>query len=275
MARKHFLESMEREIDFQREYEKLEVLCGSDMVCNHYAESVNTFIEHNFLKWSMRGNYCSYEELREQLGFPSCKTNNRYLFAFGVGMNEYILYCEMILNLISDLNMDVFQATRETVEIIRTTIDATISKIGFEIKTINGEIMIVEQSAVAMHVVDIIPDISEAVIEYNHYLLKGNLQRKKELLRVVADCLEPKRKELDRICGGMSNDFFLLVNKMNIRHNNVVPNSKNYNETFANMDNEAQEKWYDLIYEQGLALIVMLEQRKRTRVIDEYKKQQS
>lgn len=80
------------------------------------------------------------------------------------------------------------------------------------------------------------PDLAQIILEYHHYLLKGDLGAKKDRLRKLADALEPKRKELDNLNKTLCSDFFFLVNKMNIRHNNCDPSDKSkYVEKFDKM----------------------------------------
>lgn len=110
------------------------------------------------------------------------------------------------------------------------------------------------------------------IIEYNHYLLRGNLDRKRLLLIQISDALEPKRKTLEGINKEQTKDFFDLINNMNIRHNNLEPADKgNYNPVFASYTSAEQEAWYDLIYEQALMLYMLLEQLDRNKKIDTYK----
>ncbi len=119
-----------------------------------------------------------------------------------------------------------------------------------------------------------VPELADVVIEYNHYLLRGDLARKKGLLKQIADALEPNRNALRSLNNRQTEDFFQLVNTMNIRHNNCDSNdTKNYNAKFACMSASEKERWYDLIYEQGLALFVLLQQQDRNKKIDIYKQQ--
>ena len=275
MSRKHFLESMERENDYQKEYEKLEALCGTMIRGRYSSDSVNNMIDRKFLRWNSRNNYCTYEELRNQLGFSNQREFGVYTSLETVDLNRYLLFCEMIINLICDLHIKQNEILCEMCHAIENTINATVEKIGMEIIWSDEEYIIVEKNAVATHVADIMPELSEAVIEYNHYLLKGDMTRKKELLKAISDKLEPKRKTLNGICKGMSDDFFDLVNTMDIRHNNLdSSDTKKYNPVFAKMSVEEREAWYDLIYEQGLALVVMLDQQERNRLIKEYKSEE-
>ena len=110
------------------------------------------------------------------------------------------------------------------------------------------------------------------IIEYNHYLLRGDLEAKKQILKQIADALEPKRKTLEGFSKELTRNYFELVNTMNVRHNNLDPVDKgNYNAVFASYTLDQQESWYDLIYEQALMLFVLLEQQERSKIINEYK----
>ena len=84
--------------------------------------------------------------------------------------------------------------------------------------------------------------------------------------------MEPYRKDLNNYCNSMSDGFFYMVNNMNIRHNNCNPKDpKNYNQKFASISEEDQEKMYDVIYEEGLALFVMMGHQERLPIINGFK----
>lgn len=72
------------------------------------------------------------------------------------------------------------------------------------------------------------PEISYKVLEYNHYTMKGDIARKRETLRILADQLEPRRVELAAINKELANNVFFMFNNMNIRHNNCTEGDKNY-----------------------------------------------
>ena len=275
MSRLHFFEAIERSIDFQKEYEKLESMCDENYGYSRYSAgiTINTWIERNFRHWEKRSNYISFAELRKQLGFlVEYDDGNEYISGFDIDINKYLLFCEMMLNVIAGLQEYNNPAIEEVIIAFMDTIRATVEKAGLEIKTIDEEIMIVEKNAVAIEVADKQPEIAEAVIEYNHYLLRGDLNRKKILLKIIADALEPKRKELNGLNSKMTSDFFYMVNEMDVRHNNCNPNdSKNYKPKFALLNENDKESWYDCIYEQGLSLYMLLEQQDRNKKIASYK----
>ncbi len=265
---KHFFECLERENDYQREYEKLEWLCNRRWEGFYgNANSLNSWISIRFFEWKKRGNYCSFDEVREQLDFSQkCPPKN-------IDLLNYCLFCEMIINIMQQLGLgSSYSEPGNTFNIFANTVKATIEKAGLEFRKNGEEIIIVEKNAVAIEVAEENPDLAETVIEYNHYLLRGNLKRKQELLKKISDALEPKRKHLNSICSKETRDFFYLINSMNIRHNNCdKSDSAKYNADFAEMSNREKEKWYDLIYEQGLYLFTSLAQQDRTECVKEYK----
>ena len=80
------------------------------------------------------------------------------------------------------------------------------------------------------------------------------------------------RKDLEAICKTETSDFFFMVNNMNIRHNNCDPNdTTKYREEFATLSNQDKEEWYDIVYEQALALVVFQKQKDRNKKIKVYK----
>lgn len=275
--RKHFLESLEREIDYNREYRKLEEMVINERVYyyNPYVrESINMWIERHFRYWEKRNSFTSFSELREHLGFPVRKEvqNSWVMDADVIDINGYFLYGEMLLNIVDDLKAYLYSDIAGGIDHVINTLRSNVERAGFEIKKIDNEIMIVEKNSVAFEVADIVPDLSDVIIEYNHYLLKGDLGRKQEILKKLADALEPKRQELIVINKNMSNDFFFMVNKMNVRHNNCDPSDTGkYCKQFAQLEPKEKEAWYDTIYEQGLALFVLLEQQERNKKISVFK----
>ena len=99
MARKNFFELLEREIDFQKEYEKIE----DKIINDEFMLSLEAVIEKDFSDWPFRGNFISFWELRCHLGFTYTESD-----VYGedyepdrkhIKMDDFLLYSEMMLNL--------------------------------------------------------------------------------------------------------------------------------------------------------------------------------
>ena len=148
MRRVHFYEALERKVDFEHEYIKLENMCREEYYDSLYLRSfsINTWIDGCFRKWDKRTNYTSYNELRSQLGFmASTDTLDEKCISETMSMNNYFLFCEMIINLITDLGYYSVSALDNVTKELVETIQATIEKLGFTIKRINGELLVVEK----------------------------------------------------------------------------------------------------------------------------------
>ena len=103
------------------------------------------------------------------------------------------------------------------------------------------------------------PNLSYKVIEYNHHSMKGDLARKQATLKLLADQLEAKKKELISLNKPLADDLFYLLNNMNIRHNNVNQESKSYKKGVADMPKKELEEWYDRTYDMCLYAFMTLE----------------
>lgn len=272
MSRYNFFQRIEREIDFQFEYNKIEnIVLNEDIGF----ETLEKEIERNFLKWKFKTNYASFGELRAELGFTYAQYGYKNLEAKAPisGIDDFILYCEMILNMFYGAvqykksgNIDII---RKVVEIIKYDLDKISHKMHI---TDDNKILIVQKDPAAIAVADIVsPTLADSIIQYNHHLLKGDIKSKQLILKRIADALEPKRAELKQMNRTIETDFFYMVNNMNVRHNNCDKNAPGYTEQFATLSKEQQEGWYDEIYQEGLMAFLILEQAKRTRKIKEFK----
>ena len=148
-TRVHFFEAMERELDIQKEYYKLEEICDERYFIDKYSRttvSINDWIDNYFRNWKKRSNYASFEELREHLGFQTDVSRQRVISGGTVvGLDMYLLFCEMIINLIEDLSAYRISALKNATNALIDTIIATIDKLGLEIKNIDNGFVIVEK----------------------------------------------------------------------------------------------------------------------------------
>ena len=178
---------------------------------------------------------------------------------------------------------------------LRQRILYSLDKTNHEWKTLqDGNIIIVEKNVYASEVSQIVSEtsIEDAikVLEYNHFLNKGNIQRKKEILLSLAGYLEPYIKEFERpkklsdeskvIYTELKEVLRLnkdkskiiafdrlseMYNKGGLRHNN----DKQYH---LNMNDEELEQWYDNIYSSTLFVILSLEMGRNLSKLNELKK---
>ena len=87
------------------------------------------------------------------------------------------------------------------------------------------------------------------IIQYNHHLLKGDIEKKRRILKVLADKIEPMRTEFKKQQKNkeLESDIGFLLNNMNIRHNNLE--GKNAVDYVKELSDEELEEWYDETYQ--------------------------
>lgn len=126
----------------------------------------------------------------------------------------------------------------------------------------------VEKNPAAISAAEIVEDknLSFDILEYNHYLLKGDIDKKRKILKSLADKLESDRKKLKEIDNSLEDNLFFLFNNIKIRHDNEE-NQKLINR----FKKEELEFWYDETYQMALLAILLLNNKKRHQAIKELK----
>lgn len=102
MGRKSFFDALERELDLQKEYEKIDGLILT--TTNRCGQTFNTCIEYYFKNWKDKKNYLTFYELRETFGYTYECNRNVYKITGHINSNNYFfIYCEMILNIVNNV----------------------------------------------------------------------------------------------------------------------------------------------------------------------------
>lgn len=204
--------------------------------------------------WKSRGYVTSCAEMKTRLGLTdfgiTYKLDAQYTLAF----------LEYELNIIELCNRDRKNRKRWSREyyILLENIMKLVNYLNYEVKVIESEekIILVEKNAAATAVAEIMDSkTAYSVIEYNHYLLKGNLDEKKQVLKALGDKFEGIKPQLKSINKSLGSDIGFLLNKLNIRHNNLE--GANAEKFVRNMPKEELEQWYDDTYQ--LLLLAFLE----------------
>ena len=130
------------------------------------------------------------------------------------------------------------------------------------------QLIVIEDKPEATAVAEIVePDISYKVLRYNHYILKGDLPAKKDILLALGADLEPKREQIKAIDKNLEDGIFYILNNLNLRHNNKTEGDKNYKQAVADMDSNTLEHWYDELYQMMLLAYLQLDQVERNNQI--------
>lgn len=254
--RKNYFEILkDTSVDPVVELNKLHRLFKEKLGEINYSESIYDIISKNFKVYKNRGHILSLDELLETiLGVPM--TEEERLFCFS----------EMYLDLLSILPYRKSMNLMRQVHYLEEQIKRTVNLLGHKVVLIDNKRIIVENNVFAnetSQAVTEFADIKEAlsILEYNHFSNKGNIERKKEILKKIADLLEPWRKPLNKSSElkdllKANNDkiqalekLFYMYNKFNIRHNNE-------DQMLTGLSNREIESWYDKIYTMSLFVIL-------------------
>ena len=258
--RKNFFDLLrDSEVDINRELQKLKSLFSEKCCYFSYKEySLYDLISDDFLEcYKRREHFLSLKELLDSIEVMS--------FGFSE-YDKYFLFAEMYIDLFSVLDDYYDDNVTRQKKLIRKQINKIINSLGYKFINTDDRVIIVEDNVFANESAQIVTefaDVKEAlsILEYNHFSNKGNIERKKEILKKIADLLEPWRKPLNKSSElkdllKAKNDkiqalekLFYMYNKFNIRHNNE-------DQMLTGLSNQEIESWYDKIYTMSLFVIL-------------------
>ena len=191
-------------------------------------------------------------------------------------LDYLIRFCEYSYNLVYHVNLvsqgNQTKAMQDAIQFYLRQIQRVVEKIGYmgNVKDCITDFVPKDPAAISMaEIVD--PELSYRVIEYNHHSMKGDLERKRATLLVLADKLEAQRSKLKQINTSLETDIFFLFNSVNVRHNNTDPNGKKHIPFVAGMKNEEIEYWYDELYQMCLLAFLELDHLGRKNSLNQLK----
>ena len=259
-------------VDIRREYERLYSLFY--LLKIPYGSIGNITLKetcaNSFPNFPIRDTCISLDDFNDTHGF------NFEDSPIDFNIDYLVSFCEYTYNLVSYserynsgmITLDLNDAITFYIHQIMLVI----GKIGYMGHVKDNLMIIVPKDQVVISVAEIVdPNLSYRLIEYNHHSMKGNLEKKRAILLVLADQLEPLQTKLKEINSKLAKDVFFLLNNVNVRHNNIDQNGTNYNPYVANMKKEEFEQWYDTIYQLCLLAFLELEHLDRKERIDQLK----
>lgn len=246
MARRNFYDIIKNsKFNVESEYERVHHLLHST---DYTEETIYTMIEEAFMEFpeSFRGRTISLNDFNKTYGFVFIP------FSGLVRIDDFISYCEYIHNLCNQLlcceDYKLYKEDIDAVEFLLDTIEGAIDELGYISVEKDDVLIYIEKDPAAISVAEIVPEeIAFSVLEYNHYRLKGDLVRKREILRNMADNIEDKsiRGDLKQINGTLESQLYQLLNKF-VRHDHSqTPH-------IATMTDDEIEAVYDDIYQMWL-----------------------
>lgn len=234
-------------INIVNEYNRINLLFES----NKYGDSVRDMIKKAFFAFpkTFKGRTITLEDFDETYGFR--KKSEMEI----ITLDDLLERCEYMINLSAHMKKcfaGLLDDDEEyQIRLLIETIQDCIDELGFMTISKGEFIICVEKDAAAVAVAEIVTDqLSFAILEYNHYRLKGNLVKKQSILKEMADNLEPERRQLRQINNTLETQLFQLLNKF-VRH------SHSQTPYIGTLDKKRLEEIYDDIYQ--LWLLAKLE----------------
>jgi len=181
--------------------------------------------------------------------------NDTYRFKFqppggSVTVDELVSYCEYVITLCDHLWEYGSDSLDNDAEYLRDdlyqTVESCMDELGLEAAKRNNITIYVDKNPTVTAVSKIIDEsLAYDVKSYMHKQTKGNLQKKKAILKFLADDIEPKRNTLNGINKTLSGNLFQMLQKF-VRHNNED------NAYIKSLSPAELEACYDDIYQMWL-----------------------
>ena len=244
-------------VDIQKEYSRIYDLFYEVPFDSYYGQSAtleDIVIEYfSMLNSNLIGRCLSLDDFNESYNYRFAPRPKDFSMETLIELSEYVI------NFVRALMMAAMYA-RIDIQILHKVemhIESCMEDIGYKEVERDGIIIFVENNQAAISASEIIePELAYSVLEYNHYKLKGNLARKRDILKNLADSIEHDRTALKSINSNFTSDLFQLLNKF-IRHDN---SNNNY---ISSMSDSEIEDVYDDIYQMWLLAKLQLEQADR------------
>ena len=257
-------------LDIKEEYDRIYMLFEKTSL--YPFKSILDYInEEKFFEWKYRGRFLNIFDVMEELKIDNWQielSNSTQKF----NIETLIRYIEFVLNMLSLIEFDLFSSqNRQTLKILKDNIKTLLEDLNYEIyKTNNEQIIIIEKDSKTTAVAEKFSDISDTVIEYRRFALKGDIDTKKEIILKLANKVEPLRKKFNGTpYKNILEDINMLLNNLNIRHNNLEGTKKK--EYTACMTKEELEKWYDTTYDIILSALMLEDYHNKKKTIEELK----
>ena len=195
-----------------------------------------------------------------------------------IDWDKLFLLCELLKNVINSAAPYLdkkSEGARNIAQHILSNIDFILEKSNHKWAKIKDGYIIIKKNAATTEAIDSLEPGNEtlaiSMLEYDRVLLKGNLQRKSEILANMANYVEPWKKEFkESIYYTLYTDARELVNNLDIRHNNSGKGeTPNYAKNWT--PNEYEER-YDKTFHTLLMVILAKKQLEIKKDLNKLKK---
>ena len=227
-----------------------------DTLCILLSNGLLEELNHKFLNYQNRRTFIDFDEF---LKFCLSQADNE--------LEKLFIFAELLNDMLSIINPN-HPFLRNDVYAVRENINRVLDLSNHEFLTLeSGRQIIVEKNVYASEVSQIVSEtsIQDAikVLEYNHFANKGNIERKREILKSLADYLEPLRSEINaseelKEVLKVNNKKIISVEKLFEMYNQFGLRHNNTEQYHLGMSEAEIEQWYDDIYTATLFVILSL-----------------
>lgn len=232
--------------------------------------TIKKLLDENFHTCSCRSSFLTIDDMLKSLGIDE----KAHYFA---SWETLFTYCEILRNVIDQSFPSIIRddESNDFVKMILDNMRIILEKTNHEWAKIKEGYVIVDKNPATTAAIECLEEkdseLALKMIEYNRVLLKGNLDRKREILASMAGYVEPMKtlfKGTDYFT--LYNDSRNWVNNLNIRHNNSGNDS--VPEYAKNWKSKDYEEWYDKIYH---TLLMVILAKKQLEIKQEFNKLKS
>jgi hypothetical protein len=264
MSFKSIFELLEKEIDFNEEVVRIDNLFSRTKLYlelinrGHYENlSIEEYIDKRyFLKWEHRKRCLNTSDFRNKIGIGE---EDILVLFNSCSLEMFLKYCEYVSNMLLLLLENADSNLKEFSKIMSPLIknlDSCLSELNMERKNSPDNTMckIVQKNPLATIAADKLDkDMAYMAFEYNNYLLKGDIDKKRDILVNLAGEFEAIRNNIKNEFKNIEKYTGILLNEMGIRHNNFKGPKKNI--FLDSISDKELEEIYDKTYELILVCI--------------------
>ena len=262
MARRNFYEIInESTLNLRAEYNRIyNLLYESD---NYFQYAIIEIIDEYFdaLPSHVRGRTLSLSDFNQTYGF------NYQSYPFSICADDIINICEYAYNLCSGIKKYAYRDLGDDdicdIDKFLKIINSTVKVLCHMPVTKNQTTIFVPEKQEIIAVAEIVDgEIAVSIMEYHHHTLKGNLSKKKAILKIMADDIEPERNKLRGINRTLESNLFQMLQKF-VRHNNEE------NPYIKGLSSDEIETCYDDIYQMWLLAKLEIDNLERKKRVEE------
>lgn len=257
--------------DYELERQRIEVLFKKTKFHDDSYYGLVTYkdvVDQAFSTSRIRGTAISLDDFMNQCAVHWKKPS----------LDALLFYCEVVFNVVMSTNDDIRYHTTASrlADQMLGNIFRILEKTGYDLqKGEDGIYFVAQKNAVATDVIQELDDkhLALAILEYNRFSMKGEIERKRELLNVIGQAVEPILKDATAKARSpeVFDDVRFALNRLNIRHNNVA--GANEQPALKKLSKEALETAYDDLYSSMLVLLKISQLKEGHARMDALKKQ--